>query len=394
MSSEYHFEEYNKPIAKSLSLESIVKPKTTKKSVIKRKSISSLGENQKGIVTSLKIEEIMLLEDYNVPNYEKTVFLEIKKEEDEDNDSQRLHIRRKSIDCENDIKPKIQINQECVASGSDLPEYQTFHNEVESTNSSDNLPSIELNETSNFVTPDPYTVQKKVTSNKSKKITKDGNKMCTICHRQYANKSEHICNKHSNIRPFECEMCGKTFKRKSNLEGHLKLHTDIKNVICDKCGAAFHFATDLRRHMRRHSNDRPFKCEVNGCGKDFKDSATLRVHMRSHSGEKPYKCTMCDKSFSTSMGKNLHVRVHTGEKPYQCDYCSSKFSDRSTCIQHVRIHTGEKPYKCHICGKGTTQPGNLKSHLRHFHKIIVKHVSMYRADANPIYTDPESNSKN
>lgn len=33
-------------------------------------------------------------------------------------------------------------------------------------------------------------------------------------------------------------------------------------------------------------------------------------------------------------------------------------------------------YKCHLCDTRTIQAGNLKSHYRHFHKMIVKHVSM------------------
>lgn len=38
---------------------------------------------------------------------------------------------------------------------------------------------------------------------------------------------------------------------------------------------------------------------------------------------------------------------------------------------------GDKPYRCHLCDRRTAQAGNLKSHYRHYHKVIVKSVSMY-----------------
>lgn len=134
----------------------------------------------------------------------------------------------------------------------------------------------------------------------------------------------------------------------------------------------------------------------------------MLVHERSHSGLKPFKCNMCLESFSAVTSLKTHERRHTGEKPFVCKFCGKGFSDSSTHRQHERVHTGEKvsnyaecrrflvdyaacdlgdlfriffsefqPYVCHLCGRRTVQAGNLKSHYRHYHKIIVKNVSMY-----------------
>jgi uncharacterized Zn-finger protein len=40
--------------------------------------------------------------------------------------------------------------------------------------------------------------------------------------------------------------------------------------------------------MRKHSDEKPFVCEI--CGKGTKTEADLERHERIHSGYKPYAC--------------------------------------------------------------------------------------------------------
>lgn len=89
-----------------------------------------------------------------------------------------------------------------------------------------------------------------------------------------------------------------------------------------------------------------------------------------------YRRKVCKNSATVSE----YLQTNLLFRPYKCTYCDSAFSDNSTYRQHIRVHTGERPYICHLCGKGTTQAGNLKSHLRHAHKVHMKNVTMKRAN--------------
>lgn len=66
----------------------------------------------------------------------------------------------------------------------------------------------------------------------------------------------------------------------------------------------------LKDHTRKHTNERPFTCEV--CKANFMRSSTLKVHYRIHSGEKPYKCDYpgCGRAFSEGGNLNTHKRIH------------------------------------------------------------------------------------
>lgn len=192
---------------------------------------------------------------------------------------------------------------------------------------------------------------------------------CDYCHKSFSNISEHMRKEHDIElpRPFECDICNRSYRTKSNLQAHMKIHIASNRVFgCNLCLKKFFYATDLRKHLRTHSQQRSVICDI--CGDGFKSVDTLRTHLRRHTGERPYQCPHCDRSFTTGNSLEIHLRTHTGEKPYTCDVCSKSFSDSSTLFVHKRLHTGENPYCCHLCGRRTKQASNLRSHYKHFHK--------------------------
>ena len=52
-----------------------------------------------------------------------------------------------------------------------------------------------------------------------------------------------------------------------------------------------------------------FECQQ--CGKYFKRPANVRFHEWVHTGEKPYECKQCGKRFSRSWDLRKHESIHT-----------------------------------------------------------------------------------
>nr|XP_056723141.1 zinc finger and SCAN domain-containing protein 21-like [Euleptes europaea] len=129
---------------------------------------------------------------------------------------------------------------------------------------------------------------------------------------------------------------------------------------CHVCGKAFRRRSNLIAHERTHSGERWYNCS--DCGKSFVSRAAFLIHQRVHTGEKPYKCSYCGKGFNTGSSLTRHKRIHTGEKPYECLGCGKRFNDYSNFIVHKRIHTGEKPYECSVCGKRFSDNSNFIKH--------------------------------
>jgi len=50
--------------------------------------------------------------------------------------------------------------------------------------------------------------------------------------------------------------------------------------------------------MKSHSKERPYQCDV--CARTFKTTTSLQNHVNIHTGTKPYHCQSCSSAFTTS----------------------------------------------------------------------------------------------
>ncbi|KAF5304703.1 hypothetical protein FQA39_LY09480 [Lamprigera yunnana] len=165
------------------------------------------------------------------------------------------------------------------------------------------------------------------------------------------------------MKPHQCDTCGKIFRTKPGLIHHIRIHTGERPYVCHLCDKRFINGGHLHTHMRTHTGEKNHICAA--CNKAFATAQQLTKHtIAIHTSERPYGCTYCTKRFASSSNLNTHVRIHTGEKNYHCDQCTKAFSTKGQLYQHMLVHTGEKAFLCEYCNKRFSQKAHLIRHLK------------------------------
>ena len=78
-------------------------------------------------------------------------------------------------------------------------------------------------------------------------------------------------------KPHKCDICGKRFAKESYFNLHMKIHSGETKIECEECGKSFTEYCSLKAHVNTvHSDVRPYSCSV--CSKTFKYPKLIRSH--------------------------------------------------------------------------------------------------------------------
>ncbi|CAH4034154.1 unnamed protein product [Pieris brassicae] len=173
------------------------------------------------------------------------------------------------------------------------------------------------------------------------------------------------CKKSKRTRP--CPICGKVYTASSSYFYHMKhVHRQSKEHSCDVCGKKFGTRGDLEQHAAVHTAECKYACR--SCDKKFRSRASRYIHEQIHEGVKNYECSTCGKCFRWRTHLHRHTLRHAADKKHECAVCGRGFSVHCDLLRHARTHAVGS-YECEECRVKFAQIRYLKAHMRKKHSV-------------------------
>lgn len=176
-----------------------------------------------------------------------------------------------------------------------------------------------------------------------------------------------------------CEFCGKSFARKSTLEGHMATHLMEKNYseAEDDSDADADFSCDYKGNtpieqpkelcLPKLKIRRSFTCEI--CLKFCVSKKSLEKHLISHQNLTPEPAV-------EEAQKSEDKKKVEGKKIYVCRICNETFPIKEEYKKHKLSHSPKildgskheekekKTYTCKVCSKVFHKKKHLKKHFK------------------------------
>lgn len=206
----------------------------------------------------------------------------------------------------------------------------------------------------------------------------------------------------SPTRPFQCEVCGRSYKHAGSLINHKQTHkTGLFH--CGICQKQFYNLMALKNHSRSHFESKRYRCPE--CPKAFRLQKQLASHQRVHrdqkrdaslrpsrrpphvkraskmvssvhplaaakhqsdSEERPYRCEECGRTYRHAGSLLNHQKSHKVGH-FTCTLCSKAYPNLMSLKNHQRIHFEVKRHQCPDCGKAFKWQRQLLRHQRQPH---------------------------
>jgi hypothetical protein len=160
---------------------------------------------------------------------------------------------------------------------------------------------------------------------------------CNICKKSFYNNSTLKAHAavHIAATNFECDICKKKFKTQSANQDHQKSHFE-RQFKCHLCGKGYLKNSALQVHILSHSNVKPYQCDM--CSAEYYRKYELVNHMnKSHLHPKPQICEFCGRRYQTKFNRLRHIKAaHKDSSGLYviCDLCGKSYANYNSLMYH------------------------------------------------------------
>lgn len=173
---------------------------------------------------------------------------------------------------------------------------------------------------------------------------------------------------------FSCHVCGVGFRRRRQLEEHMRQHRAGMAFRCPGCTLAFEEEGAWAEHMSAcllpqagppgpplRNSHRKHVCQL--CGKAFFQRCHLREHHATHTREKEFTCHICGKNFLRERLLRLHLDMHRGVARYVCPSCGQGTYRKQDHLRHLVSHLSAGQVVCDVCFQVLGGSQQLQRHM-------------------------------
>ncbi|XP_073812318.1 uncharacterized protein isoform X2 [Musca autumnalis] len=226
--------------------------------------------------------------------------------------------------------------------------------------------------------------------------------VCDVCPETFHDKDElysHTRNSHMSVeekrKKIPCPLCSYKSSRPQALRGHMELkhgknsveaYLEDRPFICDLCGRGFTRRYDMNRHFEKiHTKKTPPADSFADCSlsnvqlKKFKTTRELYVSKLAEScNESNQEAVSSTEEESDNESPKKKTVFSDNESLnnttiFICEICKKVFGDRGTFNSHKRYShlPDEEKISCPLCDHKTSRPQTLKVHIE------LKHGKQY-----------------
>ncbi|XP_075158658.1 uncharacterized protein LOC142231884 [Haematobia irritans] len=193
--------------------------------------------------------------------------------------------------------------------------------------------------------------------------------LCSEVFPSFTTLKEHSRRAHPR-EEFQITCCDKKFFYRSKFEEHAMLHLDANAYKCDICGKVFATKSNLQIHKNashaylygkaRTTDEDTAECDKTR--RSFKKLDDIIAQWRPI-----LECIVCTHKCKSFTELTDHFRLMHKESELYITCCGRKLGSRARAMVHASRHLNPDSFACEVCGESYTRKFKLHRHMRLVH---------------------------